>query len=621
VKGFFRKAIHGFEKGSVIIILLAMMVLPVLEMASRWFLHTGIPGSMLYTQQLTLWIAFLGALLAAASGRHLCLATGDLIPGVAFKRFAGTYAAALSVAVCALLAVASARIVQIDIAVARLLPGGIPEWWSELVMPVAMGLTALRFAWKTSDKWAWKLAALLLGVALVALGFLVKDPHALLWPGALALLVGIFLGTPVFVVMAGLAMLLFFADGTSISAVPTETYRLVASATLPAIPLLTAAGYILAEGGASKRLLRLADAVLGWAPGAVAVMVTLVLAGFTAFTGGSGVTILALGGLALPMMISENYPEDFSLGLVTSSGSLGLLFPPSLPVILYAVVAASSVEDLFIAGFLPGLLLVLVMAFYGLGMGIKHRAPRHPFQLKEAFRALWNAKWELAIPVIVMASVFTGFATMVEAAALALLTAIISQAFIFKDLHWRKQLPETLAKSGSLVGAVLILLGVAMGLTSYLVDAEIPAAVIAWTKLHIQSPVVFLLMLNAALLVLGSVLEIYSAIIILAPLLAPLALAYGIDPLHLGIIFLANMELGFLFPPMGLNLILASTRFGRPLAHLYKVTLPFLLIRTAVVIGITFLPMLSVGVLAKVKAWRAKPTVSAVVPEASPIQP
>jgi len=382
---------------------------------------------------------------------------------------------------------------------------------------------------------------------------------------------------------------------------------LVASSTLPAIPLLTAAGFVLAEGGASRRLLQLARAVLGWAPGGLAFMVVIVLAGFTAFTGGSGVTILALGGLVLPMLVEEGYGEGFSLGLVTSSGSLGLLFPPSLPVILYAVVAGASVENLFIAGLLPGLLMVILVALMGMVVGIRRHAPRQPFHLGEAGRAFWQAKWELAIPTLVVSSVFTGFATLVEAAALSLILAIVSQAAVFRDLRLRHELPEVLIRGSALVGAVILLLGMAMGLTSYLVDAEVPAAVLAWTKAHIHSPVVFLLVLNAVLLVLGSVLEIYSAVIILAPLLAPLALAYGIDPLHLGIVFLANLELGFLFPPMGLNLILASTRFGQPLTRLWRVTLPFLLVRAVGVLLITYLPAITIGVLAKLKPGEARP--------------
>ncbi|HJW08892.1 MAG TPA: TRAP transporter large permease subunit [Holophagaceae bacterium] len=612
-----RRIVRGVEKGAVVAVILAMVLLPVVEILSRWILHQGIPGSLLYTQHLTLWMGFLGALLATAAGKHLHLATGNLIQRPALKQASAIVASSLAVSVCALLAYASWKIVAIDIPVRHLLPGGVPEWWSEAVMPCAMGLTALRFAWRSSEGWGGRLLALGLGALICATGILVKDPASLVLPGILVLLAGLFLGAPVFVVMAGLAMLLFFKDGTPISSVPTETFRLVASPTLPAIPLLTAAGYVLAEGGASKRLLRLAHALIGWAPGALAIVIVLVLAGFNTFTGGSGVTILALGGLVLPMILTEKYPETFSLGLVTSSGSLGLLFPPSLPIILYSVVAGASLEELFIAGFLPGLLLVVATVGYALAMGLKYKVPRRPFVLKEAGSALWAAKWELIIPLMVVAAIFTGFATMVEAAALAALAAIVSQCFIFKDLHWRKDLPATLARSGTLVGAVLILLGVAMGLTSYLVDAEIPAAVMAWTKLHIHSPVVFLLALNAVLLVLGSVLEIYAAIIILAPLLAPMAVAYGIDPLHLGIVFLANLELGFLFPPMGLNLILASTRFNRPLSRLYKATLPFLIIQILVVLMVTYMPGMTTGFLDFVKARRAPHAeVAAPAPEA-----
>ena len=498
--------------------------------------------------------------------------------------------------------------VKADAVQAHALPGGIPEWWSELIMPVALALMALRFAWWASKRPGGRFAALAVGALVALLGpACAAHPTWLLWPGSVAILAGLLLGSPVFVAMGGLAMLLFFSSGTPIAAVPVETYRLVASSTLPAIPLLTAAGFVLAEGGASRRLLRLSRALLGWAPGGLSFMVVLVLTGFTAFTGGSGVTILALGGLVLPMLVAEGYGEGFSLGLVTSSGSLGLLFPPSLPVILYAVVAGASVESLFIAGLLPGLLMVILVALMGMVVGIRRGAPRQALNLREAARAFWAAKWELAIPTVVVAAGFTGFATLVEAAALSLILAIVSQAGVFRDLSLRKELPEVLVRGSALVGAVILLLGMAMGLTSYLVEAEVPAAVLAWTKVHIQRPIVFLLVLNAVLLVLGSVLEIYSAVIILAPLLAPLALAYGIDPIHLGIVFLANLELGFLFPPMGLNLILASTRFGQPLTRLWRVTFPFLLVRAAGVLLITYLPALTTGVLAKVKGTIATP--------------
>jgi tripartite ATP-independent transporter DctM subunit len=591
-----------------------MAVVPVAESLVRRFTGLSIPGASLYVQHLTLWAGFVGALLAAGTRKHLALATGTFLPEGRFRDAAGVFVGGLSAGICALLAWASAVMVKADAVQPRYLPGGIPEWVSELVMPVTLALMALRFAWWASERWAGRLTAFGIGLLVALLGpAFSTNPSFLLWPGSAAILLGLLLGSPVFIAMGGLAMLLFFSAGTPIASVPVETYRLVASSTLPAIPLLTAAGFVLAEGGASRRLLQLARAILGWAPGGLAFMVVIVLAGFTAFTGGSGVTILALGGLVLPMLIEEGYGEGFSLGLVTSSGSLGLLFPPSLPVILYAVVAGASVENLFIAGLLPGLLMVILVALMGMIVGVRRHAPRQPFHFAAAGRAFWQAKWELAIPTLVVASVFTGFATLVEAAALSLILAIVSQAAVFRDLRLRHELPAVLVRGSALVGAVILLLGMAMGLTSYLVDAEVPTAVLAWTKAHIQSPVVFLLVLNAVLLVLGSVLEIYSAVIILAPLLAPLALAYGIDPLHLGIVFLANLELGFLFPPMGLNLILASTRFGQPLTRLWRVTLPFLLVRAVGVLLITYLPSLTIGVLAKLKPAAAKPPVEQLI--------
>ncbi len=621
----FGRALAALEKHAVALVLLCMGILPTAEAISRLLLDEGIPGALTYTRHLTLWIGFLGALLATGQKRHLALAIGEFFHGP-IKKIADLYVGLLSTVTCALMGYASLVMVHHE-PDARLLPGGIPEWWSEAIMPVALFAMAARFAWKSSSKWLERLpAAIALTLALAlcllqlhadaivdlplvspetrefaVLGWLEANGYRFVLPGAILILIGVLLGAPLFVAMSGLAMLLFFGESTPIASVPSETYRLVQNAALPAIPILTAAGYILAEGGASRRLLRVAKALIGWAPGGLALMVVTVLAGFTTFTGGSGVTILALGGLVLPMLVKENYPKGMSLGLVTSAGSLGLLFPPSLPVILYSVVAGVGMEDLFIAGLFPGLLLVVLVAAVGMGMGIHCQAPRQPFSLREAIAALWEAKWELFIPFVVLAAIFTGFATLVEAAAIAFLAAIVAECVVFRDLHWRRDLPETLARAGVLVGAIIILLGVAMGLTSYLVDAEIPALALEWTQAHIHSPWLFLLALNGVLLVLGSVLEIYSAIAILAPLLVPMAGAYGIDPIHLGIVFLANLELGFLFPPVGLNLLLSSTRFGEPLTRLYKVAFPFLVIMAVGVLLTTYLPAMTTGFLAFVK--------------------
>lgn len=591
------RAIAGAERWAMVVIVFFMALLPVLEVVGRAIFKHGVPGGLLYTQHLTLWIGFLGALIATGQGRHLALATGELIPPGAFRHASRIYVNTLSAAVAALLSYACAKLVQSQMNFTGIaeLPGGVKEWVSQLIMPVAMALVALRFAWRASDTWAGRVIALV-GIA-AGLGLDKLEGHAdkLVWPGVAAIILGMLVGTPVFIAMAGLAMLFYFSEGTAIASVPTETYRLVANPSLPAIPLLTMAGYILAEGGASRRLLRLARAYFGWMPGGIALVVCLVCALFTTFTGGSGVTILALGGLVLPMLVNEKYPEGFSLGLVTSSGSLGLLFPPSLPVILYAVVAGASVEELFLAGFLPGLLMLFLVAGYGVFIGARSHAPRIPFDLGEAGRSLWEAKWEVAIPAVVVIAIFTGFATMVEAAAIAVAASVIVECFVFRDLHPTRELPVTIHRAATLVGAVLILLGVAMGLTSYFVDADVPKMLLKWTQAHIHSQVVFLLVLNGVLLVLGSVFEIFASIVILAPLLAPMAVAYGIDPLHLGVVFLANLELGFLFPPMGLNLILSSSRFGKPLTRLYKEALPFLCILAVGVLLITYVPAMTKG--------------------------
>ena len=330
-------------------------------------------------------------------------------------------------------------------------------------------------------------------------------------------------------------------------------------------------------------------------PGGVAVLVAAVCALFTAFTGGSGVTIIALGGLVYPILREDGYSEKFSLGLVTAAGSLGLLFPPSLPVILYSVVAQVPANKLFLAGLLPGLVLVLLVAVYGVLVGRKIQGTRRPFSLKEALAATWEAKWELSIPVVMIALFASGKASVLEtAAAAAAYTAVIA-CFIHKDLDLARGLPKALLKAAAMVGAVLLLLSCAMGLTGYLVDAQIPDALLKGVQAHIQSPVVFLLALNVVLLVLGSVLEIFSAIVVLTPLVVPLGAAYGVDPVHLGIIFLANLELGFLFPPVGLNLFLSSQRFGQPMAKLYRAVLPFLLILALGVLLITYAPSLSLA--------------------------
>ncbi len=359
---------------------------------------------------------------------------------------------------------------------------------------------------------------------------------------------------------------------------------------------------MLAESQASLRLLRFFKSLLGWMPGGLAVIVIAVCALFTTFTGGSGITVIAVGGLVLPMLRQDGYPEGFSLGLVTAAGSLGLLFPPSLPVILYSVVAGTREHNvpadmLYLAGLLPGILMVVMVAAYAVRKGLSLRLPRQPFVPREVLTATWAAKWELAIPVFVAGLFLSGKASMVETAAAALVFAIFVECFVTRDLHLVRTLPVALVKSSVLAGAVLILLSAAMGITSYIVDAQIPDALVAWVKAHIESRVVFLLALNGLLIVVGCLVDIFSAIVVLAPLVVPMAAAFGVHPVHLGVIFLANLELGYLTPPVGLNLYLAASRFEKPLTTVVRTVLPFLLILAVSVLLITYLPVLSVGVL------------------------
>ncbi|HEX9187078.1 MAG TPA: TRAP transporter large permease subunit, partial [Vicinamibacteria bacterium] len=438
--------------------------------------------------------------------------------------------------------------------------------------------------------------------AAFALGLFPERMATAGWPMAILILAALVLGTPVFVAMAALALFFFFRDRLPVTAVTAEVYRLISSPTLPAIPLLTACGYVLAESHASLRLLRFFKSVLGWMPGGLAVIVIAVCALFTTFTGGSGITVIAIGGLVLPMLRKDGYPEGFSLGLVTAAGSLGLLFPPSLPVILYSVVAGTRDQNvpadaLYLAGLVPGILMIAMVAAYAVRRGQALRIPRQRFAGREVASAFWEAKWELSLPVLVVGLFMTGRTSMVETAALAFVYAVVVECFVTKDLHVQKTLPTALVKSSVLAGSVLILLSAAMGITSYIVDAQIPDTLVTWVKTHIESRWVFLLALNGLLIVVGCLVDIFSAIVVLAPLLVPMAVAFDVHPIHLGVIFLANLELGYLTPPVGLNLYLAASRFNKPLTTIVRTVLPFLLIMAVAVLLITYVPQMSIGVL------------------------
>jgi tripartite ATP-independent transporter DctM subunit len=604
------KNVRWFEDMVINVVLLSMAILPTLEVLSRNLRGSGIPNSATVVSHLTLWVGFLGALLCTREHKHLSLSTSELLPDGRAREGARLFSSLVAAGVTALLAYASYELVTAESHGGNVVFGKVPDWVSETVMPVALSLMSVRLALGASNRWIGRIVVLVPvlliltfplvekfapGVATPVNSWMSSHNDQLKWPLGILVLLALLAGAPIYVAMSGLAMVLFFSESSPIASVPTETLRLVISPTLPAIPLLTAAGYVLAEGGSAKRMVRAYRAWFGWVPGGLAIMTCLICAIFTTLTGGSGVTILALGGLVYPILLEEKYPEGFSLGLVTASGSLGLLFFPSLPVILYGVVAnIPNLNQLYAAGFVPGLLMIVLVCVYGVVVG--REAPKSTFDLKAGIQALKDMRWELGLPLVLLVPFLARLATIVECAALTCVYAILTQVFATRDIAL-KELPSTLARAATLVGSVLIVLGVALGLTSYLVDAEIPSLVVTWVQTHIHSQFAFLLTLNVMLLVLGSVLEIYSAIVILAPLVAPLGESYGVDKIHLAIVFLANLELGFLFPPVGLNLFLSSSRFNKPLPQLYRNAFPFLCIMTLGVLLVTYVPAMTTGVV------------------------
>ena len=593
--------------------LLVMVVLPLAEIVSRRAFSRGIPGSGPIVQHLTLWVGFLGAAIAARDGKLLALATGTFIPQGVWRRAADIFAAAFGACAATILAWGGWQMVMIEREAGTNIGADIQAWVAQLVLPIAFALIAVRVVWRPGfnalnpirDPNATRpIDRALASLGILAGAVLVRTPslvegHALL-PVWIAIAVAAVAGTPLFAILGGAAALLFMHDGVTPATVLIETYSLSVSPTLPAIPLFTLAGFLLAEGRASERLLRVFRAWFGWIPGGTAVVCAVLCSFFTVFTGGSGVTILALGGVLFPALLKDGYRERFALGLLTASGSLGLLLPPALPLILYAVVAQIPIEDIFIGGILPGILLTSMVAAWGVREGIVSGAGRSVFSASEGFASLWAGKWELAIPVLVLVAMFSGLATAVEAAALTALYALIVQAFIHRDLSLRRDLPRAFTECVTVIGGVLIILGVAQGFTSYLVNAQVPAKLVEWVRGHIASRLTFLLVLNLFLLAVGWLMEIFAAIVVVVPLIVPLGVAFGIHPVHLGIIFIANLELGFLTPLVGLNIFLASYRFRRPVLEVCAAALPMMAILGIGVLVITYVPWLTTGLLALV---------------------
>lgn len=406
-------------------------------------------------------------------------------------------------------------------------------------------------------------------------------------------------GAPLFTLILSVAIVGFFYQEIDLTVIPIELYRITNTPLLLALPLFTFTGYLMGKSNTSKRLVRLSSAVLGWLPSQLVLVTLFASALFTAFTGATGVTIVALGALLYPALKQSGYSEKFSLGLITTSGSLGLLLPPSLPLILYVVIVQQldldqhiTIEQVFLAGILPTLLMIAVLFIWSVWQARHQPLVRKKYSTRELIAALRESIWELPLPFIVLGGIFSGMVAVSEAAAVIALYIIIVEVFIYKEVSL-KQLPEIIVNSMTMIGGILLILSCALAMTNYLIDAEVPVLLFEWIKNHIDSQLTFLIILNLFLLILGAILDIFSAIVIISPLIVPVAISFGVHPVHLGIIFLANMQLGYLTPPVGMNLFIASYRFNKPIFDIYQSTIVMMLLLLACVLLITYVPALS----------------------------
>jgi len=576
-----------------------LTIFPAVEIFTRLLGRPGIPASPILVQHMTLWIGFIGAVLATRQNKLLSLTRDPLFSPDAVFSNGRWIAKNISFVIIGALFWGSLTLVMIEYEYPIQISPGIYRWVIQLIMPVGFLLIAFQIFLKSSKDTLLRILMLIIGILFVVIGNneIFRDNVYFLWISVFFILFSMIYGTPIFIGLGGLAVLFFWHDYTPISAISAETYRIVVSPTLPTIPLFTLAGYILAESKSSERIFYLFRAAFGWIPGGTPIVIVFLCGFFTALTGGSGVAILALGGLLFPLLKKEGYSEHFSLGLITLAGSLGLLFPPSLPLIIYGVTARVSIKDLFIGGLVPGIIIALVIAAYSIFQGYTQHVERQSFSIQNIIKELKSSFWEVIIPILILFGVFGGYTTLVETSATLVIYILLVEVFVYKDLKL-SDMPRIVLDCATLIGGVLIILGVAMGFTSYLVDAQIPMLLMDWVEQNISSKYVFLLLLNILLLIVGCLMDIFSAIIIIVPLITPLiSLFPDIHPVHLAVIFIANLELGYLTPPVGMNLFLSAYRFEKDMPTVYKATLPFFLLSVLIVLAITYIPFISLGLL------------------------
>ena len=592
-------ATRGFAaENAFIAALFALTVLvPLVEIVLRATLRVGIDGVGTIVQHLTLALGMFGAAAAARDERLLALAISGFLRGAAARagRFAGR---AVAGTVAALLALATLDFIAAERASGSKLVYGVPVWTAELPLLAGYALIAARLLLRAAGSATGRIAAIALAAASVAwLRLAPPDPAAIALPAVAVLVAAALLGAPLFALIGGAALFLLTGGGVPAASVAVDHYSLVVNPSLPAIPRFTLAGYLLAESNAPRRLIEVFDALFGRFRGGAVIVTVVVCTFFTSFTGASGVTVLALGGLALPLLLANGYPEKRALGLVTAAGLPGTLLLPALPLILYAIVAGIAIEDMFLGGLLPTLLMGAIVATWGLRQQPARAAAPRRFDAARVRAALAAARWELSVPLVPIVALGSGLATPVESASLTALYVLFVVGIAHQDLSLAREVPRVMAECGLIIGGILLIMGVALGLTDCLVDAEVPARLAAWAKETIGSKWLLLLALNLFLLLAGCVVEIYPAIMVLVPIIVPIGLAFGIDPVHLGVVFLANMELGYLTPLVGLNLFFAAYRFNKPVMELFRAVLPLFGALAVGVLLITYLPWLSTALV------------------------
>ena len=624
------KIVHSVENAFAPLLLVAATLILAIDIVTRLLGVSSIRASTDYVRNIVLWISFAAAMITTREKSHLSMSIGVERLAEPARRAVQTGTSLVAVAICVALAAAS-----LSFSLSGFGPqdrvGIIPARFVALVMPVGFLVIAARFIFTPAPGKGRRVIAALGVLAGLALGWdaLAAAGQALLPPSSgaaawlaasgthvgdalasvfsvlhlplvLLLVASVFLGGPIFVLVGGLALLFFLHSGGALESTANQAYTMLTGDVIPSIPLFTLAGYIISESRSGERLVRVFRALFGWMPGGLSLMSILICAFLTTFTGASGVTIIAVGTLLLFILKDGGYDERFGRGLLTASGSIGLLFPPSLPVILYGVVSLTNIKQMFVGGLLPGAFMVASIAAIGVWRARRDRVPRTAFDVREVLPALGAALGEILLPVLILVLFLRGITTLVETGAVAVIYAVVLEVVVHRDLRAR-QLPAVFLKSVVILGGILIILATASGFSYYVVDAQIPQGLTQWLRAHVVSPVVFLLLLNLVLIIKGFFIDIFSAITIVVPLIAPLGAAYGINPVHLGIIFLANLELGYLTPPLGLNLFLASYRFEKPIVRIYRDVLPFQLVMLASVLIITYVPWLTTALLGVLK--------------------